>query len=271
MFKEHAIKNNEIVKVEDAVVNITYREVQFSFSTYESISIVNGRAVFLEDHITRLFNSCVGIKLRHPFRRSEIKKSIIDLIKVDNVDNATMRILIIGGPNPELFITYTNKITYPDCYYDEGIFVTTYEGERLFPKYKTSNLLLSYIALEDAKSKGAFEALLVNRDGFLLEGTRSNFYGFKNNKLFTANSEDVLEGITRTRILEACEDLGIEIILRAPMLKEIRTEKFDEVFISSTSMAAMPIRKIDEVTFDSDFSRTLKLMKIIREKERFDS
>ena len=270
MFKEHAIMNGEIVKTEDAVVNVTYREFQFSFSVYESISVVNGRAIFLEDHITRLFNSCVGIKLRHPFKRSEIKQSIIKLINTDKIESATMRILIIGGEDAKLFITYTQKITYPDSYYNQGVFVTSFEGERLFPKYKTSNLLLSYIALEDAKSKGGFEAILVNRDGYLLEGTRSNFYGFSNNKLYTAENDKVLEGVTRTRILEASEKLGIEVVMRAPMLKEVRQNKFDEVFISSTSMAAMPIKKLDDVEFDTDFSRTLTLMRIIREKERFD-
>lgn len=270
MFKEHAIKNGKIVKVEDAVVNITYREVQFSFSVYESISIVNRRAIFLEDHITRLFNSCVGIKLRHPFRRSEIKQSIIDLIKVDEIEKATMRILIIGGSNPQLFITYTEKLAYPDSYYKEGVAITTYSGERLFPKFKTSNLLLSYVALEDAKSKGAFEAILVNDQGYLLEGTRSNFYGFKNNKLYTAENDKVLEGITRTRILEAAKANSIEVVMRAPMLKEIRHGDFDELFISSTSMAAMPIKSIDEMEFDSDFSRTLTLMKYVRDKEKYD-
>ncbi len=270
MFKEHAIKNGEIVKVEDALVNVTYREVQFSFSVYESISVVNSRAIFLEDHITRLFKSCVGIKLRHPFRRSEIKKSIIELIKIDDIKEATMRILIIGGNNPQLFITYTDKLKYPTSYYSEGVSVTTYVGERLFPKFKTSNLLLSYIALEDARSKGAFEAILVDSQGYLLEGTRSNFYGFKHNKLYTAENDRVLEGITRTRILEAAEDLGIEVVMRAPMLKEIRQSQFDEVFISSTSMAAMPIKTLDEVSFNSDFKRTLKLMEIIREKEKHD-
>jgi branched-subunit amino acid aminotransferase/4-amino-4-deoxychorismate lyase len=58
--------------------------------------------------------------------------------------------------------------------------------------------------------------------------------------------------------------------MRAPMLKEIRQSQFDEVFISSTSMAAMPIKTLDEVSFDSDFKRTLKLMEIIREKEKHD-
>ena len=270
MFKEHAIKNGEIVKVEEALVNITYREVQFSFSVYESISIVNKRAIFLEDHITRLFKSCVGIKLRHPFRRSQIQQCIKDLIKIDNIESATMRILIIGGKEPKLFITYTDRITYPEKYYEDGIDVTTYDGERLFPTFKTSNLLLSYIALEDARYKGAFEAILVNNDGYLLEGTRSNFYGFKNNKLYTAENEKVLEGITRTRILEAAKDIGIEVVMRAPMLKEIRHGDFDELFISSTSMAAMPIRKIDEMEFDSNFDRTIRLMKIVREKEKFD-
>ncbi len=270
MFVKHAVMNSKIVKAEEAVVNVAYREVQFGFSVYEALSVVNKRAIFLDDHITRLFNSCIGIHLRHNFRRSEIKQSIIDLIKIDKIESASIRILIIGGDNPQLFITYTKKITYPDTHYSEGVFVTTYEGERLFPKYKTSNLLLSYVALEDAKSKNAFEALLVNRDGYIFEGTRSNFYGFKNNKLYTADKENVLEGITRTRILEASEELEIEVVMRAPLLDEIRRNKFDEVFISSTSMAAMPIRKIDDTEFPSDFTRTLKFMKMIREKEQFD-
>ena len=135
------------------------------------------------------------------------------------------------------------SLKYPDSYYTEGVDCTLYEGERFLPNYKTSNLLLSYLALEDAESKGAFEALFVNRHGYITEGTRSNFYALKGNKLYTAPDSDVLLGVTRIGVMEAAKEMGIQVVYEPIYVKDVYS--FDSLFISSTSMKAMSVRSIN--------------------------
>ena len=128
----------------------------------------------------------------------------------------------------------------------EGVDCTLSEGERFLPNYKTSNLLLSYLALEDAEEKGAFEALLVNRHGYITEGTRSNFYALKGNRLYTAPDRDVLLGVTRIGVMEAARVMNVEVVYEPVYVKDVYD--YDSLFISSTSMKAMPIRSINGVS-----------------------
>ena len=240
-----AIRNGKIVRECEAVLPVAYREVQYSFSVYEALRIIKGHVVHLDDHLRRLAMSCSAIHLIHPFDDQVISSSIEALIKADGIQNATMRILIVGGDKPLFFITYTDLLSYPDSYYSEGIGCTLYHGESFLPEAKTSNLLMQYIALEEAKSKGAFEALLVNRSGLVLEGTRSNFYGLSNDRLYTAPDNLVLSGITRISVLKAAKAIGLEIVYNPPA--ETSLHEFDSLFISSTSMGAMPVRRINGI------------------------
>ena len=151
-----AIRNGVLIKEDQAVLPVTYREVQYSFSVYEALRITSGHVVHLDDHLKRLAESCREISLLHPFTDELITTSLSRLIEEDEIKNATARILLVGGPSPLFFITYSDLLTYPDSYYTDGVGVTLYYGERFLPTAKTSNLLMQYLALEDAKSKGAF-------------------------------------------------------------------------------------------------------------------
>jgi D-alanine transaminase/branched-chain amino acid aminotransferase len=268
MVGTHAIKNGNLINTDDAVVNISRRDVQFSFSVYESLRVVDGRAVFFQDHMKRLMSSAKGINMNLSFNAMEIEQWVKLLIKADDINRATIRIYAVGGV--DLFITASPILSYPLSHYKNGVVTFTYKGERLFPQFKTSNLLMSYVALEEAKSKGGFESLLENRDGYLLEGTRSNFYAIKGNELHTANDELVLSGVTRTRVLKIANDNGYKIVFEAPLLSDIKAGLYDEAFISSTSMATMPIKSIDDYVFDTDFKRTMEIHELIRELESRD-
>ena len=148
-----AIRNGVLIKEDQAVLPVTYREVQYSFSVYEALRITSGHVVHLDDHLKRLAESCREISLLHPFTDELITTSLSRLIEEDEIKNATARILLVGGPSPLFFITYSDLLTYPDSYYTDGVGVTLYYGERFLPTAKTSNLLMQYLALEDAKSK----------------------------------------------------------------------------------------------------------------------
>lgn len=237
-----AVRNGEIIREDQAVLPVTYREVQYSFSVYEALRITASHVVHLEDHLKRLEESCAAISLVHPFSGSLIADSLDRLIKADGISDATARILIVGGPSPLFFITYSDLLSYPDSYYSDGVAVALFYGERFLPQAKTSNLLMQYIALEEAKAKGCFEALLVNRKGQVLEGTRSNFYGIYGKRIYTAPDDQVLSGITRISVLRAAEELGFEIVYTPPT--DSNLYMFDSLFISSTSMGAMPVASV---------------------------
>ncbi len=243
MSERSAIRNGVLIDESQAVLPVTCREVQNSFSVYEALRITDGHIVHLDDHLRRLAASCSDIALTHPFTDQLIESSLNELIRKDGIADATARILIVGGPEPLFFITYTDLLTYPESYYIDGIAVTLYYGERFLPQAKTSNLLMQYIALEEARKKGAFEALLVNRKGQVLEGTRSNFYGIAGSRIYTAPDELVLSGITRISVLKASQKLGFEIVYTPPTVTNLHM--FDSLFISSTSMGAMPVNSVN--------------------------
>ena len=217
-----AIRNGKLVDESMAVLPVAYREVQYSFSVYESVRVENGRPVHLSDHLERLKASCRMINLEHPFTDDVITSSLEALIEHDNIVYAPCRILIVGGPEPLFFITY---------------------GERFLPEAKTSNLLMQYLAAEEAKRKGAFEALLVNRKGEVLEGVRSNVYGLYGNRIYTAADGSVLSGITRISVIKAAEHLGYEIVYTPPT--DTNIHMFDSLFISSTPFGIIPISSVN--------------------------
>jgi len=267
MVREHAIRNGKVILEEEACLPITNREVQFGFSTYESIRVVEAHPVHLEDHLIRLENSCKGIGLVHPFTQEEISSWVHELIRVDLLEEASVRILLVGGKKPLCFVTASPLLTYPDSHYTQGVGAITYVGERLMPSCKTGNLLLNYMALEKAKASGGFEALLIDRNGQALEGTRSNFFAFRDGKLYTAKDDDVLLGITRERVIKAATILGIQVVYEAPLAKDLHAGLYDELFISATSMAAMPLASLDGQVFSPPFDRTNAISALVRSWE----
>ncbi|HQB54681.1 MAG TPA: aminotransferase class IV, partial [Sphaerochaeta sp.] len=191
----YASRNGMIIPKEEAVVPISSREVQSGFYVYESLRVLGGFVTRVNEHLDRLLASAKGIRLTHPFTKETIRRWVDELIKAEGIGDATVRITLYGGADPVLFIVPVELLRYPDFYYRDGVRAITFEGERLFPVHKSGSLLLNYVALEEAKRSGGFEALLVDRKGRVLEGTRSNFFAFSNNTLHTADEDLVLGGI----------------------------------------------------------------------------
>lgn len=268
---DHVVMNGQLIPSDQALVPVALREVQYGFQTYEALRVLHGEVVHLEDHLKRLQHSCEGIKLTPPCSYEEIGKWVHLLIEADHIGDATMKIQVYGGPKAMCFVLASPILSYPESFYREGVKAITYHGERLLPTCKTGNLLLQYMALEEAKRQGGFEAILVDRKGDALEGTRSNFYAFHDGKLYTAPDDEVLGGVTRSRVLKACMQMGIEVVFRAPKESALNAGFYDEAFISATSMAAMPLCQINQTKLPSNKSRTLAICKMVRDWELTDN
>ena len=262
-----AIKDNMVVKKEEATLSVYSTSFQYAFSVYESIKVIHSHPVYAPDHIHRLFNSAKGINLVHPFTSEDILISIYELLKANEIKEASIRILLTGGDESHLFITSDTLLSYPQSYYTEGVSVTSYMGERFLPLYKTSALLMNYLALKEARSNGCFEALLIDRNGKALEGTRSNLFALKDNVFFTAPDSDVLEGVTRDKIIKAIAHHSFAIFYTPIDIHDIKNNSYDAIFLSSTSMGALPISSVDGVKIRVESEKIALVHSQIREWE----
>ncbi len=122
--------------------------------------------------------------------------------------------------------------------------------------------------MRHARSQGALESLQVDRHGLLLEGTRTNIFACEEQKIFTAPKTLVLEGVTRHKIIGGIKELGYELVYEAPHLDEVLAGRFSELFISSTSMGALPIAQVEGYKFKAPFTVTNNLHSLVRAWER---
>lgn len=262
----HAIRDLRIIPEQEALLPASAHEVFVNFGVYESVKVVAGGIVCPHDHVERLFDSAARLSILHPYSEAGIIGAMAALIKEDAIQDASMRIQIIGTSEPILFIFALPLPTYPETHYTEGVGVISFTGERLLPEVKSNSLLLNYLALREARGVGAFEALLVDRRGCAIEGTRSNVFVIRDGTLMTPMT-GVLAGVTRKYLLVAAEELGIPIIPHDPPLAAIQERVYDEVFISSTSMGAMPVTRIDGRPIGEAGSITKMLHTRLREIE----
>jgi branched-subunit amino acid aminotransferase/4-amino-4-deoxychorismate lyase len=262
-----AVIDDTVVKVDEATLPISSTAVQYAFSVYESVRVCKSHVVYAKEHIDRLFSSAKGIGLIHRFTSNEIITGLENIIKANSIISGTIRIVITGGDPCHCFITSAPLLIYPDSYYSKGISLSTYRGERFLPQYKTSSLLMNYLALREAKDKGSFEALLIDRRDFALEGTRSNFFGIKGDTFYSARDEDILEGVTRSKILEAIVALGYSISYTPIEFSQLFDNSFDGFFISSTSMGALPVASIDSQKVPLQIEKIHSIHTLIRQWE----
>ncbi|MFO7849632.1 MAG: aminotransferase class IV [Spirochaetia bacterium] len=242
---KHAVRNGNLIREEQAVLPVTKREVFFNFSVYESLKVGRGTPLFAEEHIERFFESARILGLSHPFSAEELGESIKALVRVDSIKEGTVKLMLVGGEEP-LYLVYSSPLEkYSRELYSNGIKVITYPGERILPRAKSNCLLLNYIAGREAARNGALEALLVDPRGMVTEGTRSNLFAVTPGGVLVTPGEDVLYGVTRRHIIESARLNGIGIRFEKVNIREISAGTYSELFISSTSMGAMPVDAVD--------------------------
>lgn len=240
--------NGQFIKSEDAKINLDNIEFSYGFGVYENVSLRNGRVYFLIDHLERLLHSAKVIELGHSFTVKTMAQWVNWTIAKNKIQSANIKILLIGGAEPRLYIMLLAP-RYPDKkIYREGVKVVPYIYERFLPQAKTLNMLPSYLAFIVAKEQGACDALFVDNHGHAVEGARSNFFAIKNKTLFTAPVKRVLDGVTRRTVIQCAKKNGYKIIEKNIKLREIF--KYDGAFLTNTSTKIVPIRQIDNKKFE---------------------
>lgn len=240
-------KNGKVLPIEEANIPLSSIEYSYGFGVYETLRVSNRQIYFLKDHVERLMESARIIGLEHPFTEDVVEESINQIIAKNNAETCNIKMLLIGAPSKEeaqLFIICLNPLFPDKKLYRDGATFTTYKYERVFPHAKTLNMLQSYLAYREAKKLGAYDSLLINRDGHITEGTRTNFFCIKDKIIYTPLEKDILLGVTRKALLKVAVENGYEIVEKDIKIDDITN--FDGAFISSTSSKIVPIKSIDE-------------------------
>jgi branched-subunit amino acid aminotransferase/4-amino-4-deoxychorismate lyase len=264
---DYVIFNGKIVPKSEANINISDKGYFFDFAVYSSVKVIRGKIFSPEYHVDRLLESARFIDLGHQFSREEILGWLDLLVKKNKIGDALLRLVLIGdADNNREAKFYAFPITgltyYPDKVYKGGIKVITYRGERRWPNSKTKDLLLGFLAYREAKKQGANEALLVDNDGNIREGTQSNFFAIKGDTLIRSPREKVLGGITEKIILAS---VAGKFKVKEEDIPLAKLKDYDEFFISSTTRNVIPIRQIDEIDVSSDFPKIKTIQKLFKD------
>lgn len=237
-------------------------------SMYEVIRIIDGIPLFLEKHIGRLKKTADIIKKDIWLDEIVIEQQIYDVIKINNILNGNVKI-IFNFNKKNTFLAYFIAHNYPtELQYNNGVNTVLFNGERSNPNAKIVSKNFRIEVEKYIKEKEAFEAILVDRSGFILEGSKSNIFMVKNNKVLTAPIEGVLPGITREIIIDICKKGNIDF--EEEKVHENKISCLDALFITGTSPKVLPISKVESFAFDSsNNSIVLNIMeaynKIIKE------
>lgn len=245
--------DGQFIEEDKATLSAKDITVLRGFGVFDFLITYNKRPFFLEAHVDRLENSAreIGLTLQHT--NAEICDIVQQTIeKNTHHDEANIRIVYTGGISPDgvtpqgngkLMVMVTPKFMLPDWWYADGAAVITVAMERFIPESKSTNYLSAVFAQQEAHKKGAIEAIYVDRENRVLEGTTTNFFAFKGNTLITP-PDAILPGITRSVVLDLIKD-KFTLEMRHIDMEELK--EMDEIFITASNKEIVPIIKINDM------------------------
>ena len=236
----------------EATISINDVAVLRGYSVFESLRTYNRRPFHLEEHLNRLYRSAQLIELDVPYTWEHITGIISEVIERNSYKHASLRMLVTGGESEDgilptgkavLAVLITPLGERDMQRFAQGYRVITSRLQRVAPEAKTTNYIEAVRALKEATRRDAVDALFVNEQGHVLEGTRSNFFVFRGDTLVTPHA-GVLIGVTRNTVVELAH--GLFILEERPILLA-ELASVDEAFITASSKEIIPVVQIDNI------------------------
>lgn len=220
------------------------------FYLYEVFRVQQGIAVFVEEHIERLWNTAELEKVVLPFKKGEIFDDIQRLIRFNPQGDGNVKVVINATEKSVNRLIYFTPHQYPTPeQYTHGVALGFYYAERNNPNAKVMDVSLREATELMKSQEHLYEVLLIDGNGFITEGSRSNVFFIRNGFLITPPVETVLEGITRKQIIRICNKHHIAIAENRVHHSEL--ENMDAIFISGTSRRVLPVAEIAGLYFNA--------------------
>jgi branched-chain amino acid aminotransferase len=258
-------KNGAMIPWKDATVHVLSHGLHYGTGVFEGIRCYgtqDGPAIFrLRDHMVRLHTSAKAINLSIPYSVDALCTAAKDIVKVNGLGACYIRpISFFGvsgiGVNPLGYPVETFIIAFPLGSYlgDEGvkngIRIHTSSWRRMSSTSVPAtakvcgDYLNSAMAVMEAKQNGFDEAILLNDDGMVAEGSGENIFMVRDGRIFTPPlNAGILPGITRSSVMTIAKDLGIGVEERSFVRSELYLA--DELFFTGTAAEVTPIREVD--------------------------
>jgi len=259
--------DGKMVNWRDAKVHVLTHTLHYGMGVFEGVRAYNaaqGSAIFrLEAHTNRLFNSAKIMNMPMPFSPDEVNEAQRAAVRENGLESAYIRPMVFYG-SEGMGLRADNLKTHVmvaawewGAYMGEenlqkGIKIATSSFTRhhvnvTMTKAKSNGAYMnSMLALQEAVSHGCDEALLLDTEGYVSEGSGENFFMVKEGVIYTPELTSALDGITRNTIMQLAKEAGYEV--REKRITRDEVYIADEAFFTGTAAEVTPIRELDNRT-----------------------
>jgi len=255
--------NGQLVPWDEACVHVFAHALHYGSSVFEGLrayATPRGPAVVgLEPHVRRLFDSCKIYRMPIPYQPAEISHAILETIRANELQSCYIRPLVFRGvgvisldsrPCPVEVIIGT--IAMGKYLGEEGVDVGVSTWQRMTPNTFPAmakiggQYINSQLVVMEAHDRGFAEAVVLNTDGYVSEGSGENIFIVKDGVLHTPPlAASILAGITRAFIIQLAHDLGYEV--REQMIVREMLYLADEIFFTGTAVEVTSVRSVDGI------------------------
>jgi branched-chain amino acid aminotransferase len=250
----------QFVKKEDAVISVYDHGFLYGDGVFEGIRVYSGNVFRLDAHLKRLYESAQSIMLQIPYTQEEMTQLIVETIRKNQLESAYIRVVVSRGKgnlgldpssclNPNVIIIAEELAMFPKEFYEHGIKIASVASRRnrpdvLSPQVKSLNYLNNILVKLEANQAGVQEALMLNDQGYVTEGSADNIFIVKNGIVYTPPVYlGALEGITRNAILDVARAQGFEV--RETPFTRHDVYVADEVFLTGTAVEVIAVVEVD--------------------------
>lgn len=256
--------NGQMVEWRDAKTHVLTHTLHYGMGVFEGVrayETAEGAAIFrLQEHTKRLFNSAKILGMKLPYTQDEINQAHIDVVKANNLHSCYFRPMAYYGAAklgvaPQADDVQVILAAWPWGAYlgEEGMkrgirvrvssFTRHHPNIHMIKAKANGNYLNSILANTEATRDGYDEAILLDAQGYVAEGSGENIFVVNEGKLYTPALDVALDGITRKSVIAIAEEMGLPVIEKRITRDELYAA--DEVFFTGTAAEVTPIREID--------------------------
>ncbi len=211
---------------------------------YEVIRVISGTPLFVEAHLERMNHSLSLAGFSDELNVDFVKHKIRALVKSCSVLDQNLRINVWPEGDGMKWTAFFVESSYPaPGVYAEGVKTGLLHMERHNPSAKVWQSTLKDAVAKACEGRGLYEMILVDSNGLISEGSRSNLFFTQGDTLVTAPDSAVLGGITRLKLLEIIAASGIPLVKREIPVSQL--DAFDGAFITGTSIHLLPVNQIE--------------------------
>lgn len=272
--------NGEFIEWQKAQIHILTHSLHYSGAVYEGIRSYDQKIFKLKEHLERLFASAAILKYQTNCSITEMSKAATKLLTLNNQQNSYIRPLIWRGSESlrinSSMLSINSMIACWEIRSTEtraescNIIIThwlkSHPGS-LPPNCKSSaNYQIPSLAQAEAIDQGYDDVLMLDYRGYIAECAVANIFFVENNKLITPIPDSVLEGITRSTIIQLAKDMGIETEERRIMPKDLTS--FNECFMTGTAVEVKPVTSITNKGTKIQYNNDIITPKLVKAYEQ---